>query len=1412
MNTSKRFNVPFLAVTFGALVFASFIFLTRTPAQAAGISVGTPPQKPTGEGIVSPTLSITDTVIARVDNLIAPAGKAPASGQLPPGTSLSAVAVAGRVVTVVLNLPAAVLFNPTNVVDSDGVNRAVVQSLYGLPISVFHVYTTDPRDPSATPRPVSAYVRLRPMQYKTGVITPTVPHVAGQSVRLPEAGPTYALSGKSVYVSAGHGWYYNPYIPGWTTQRGSYQNIIEDMNNAEAVDQYLINYLRQAGADVFPVRDPTLNTSEIVIDVGTSGYEQYGSWTVSSYTGYQGHHYRYALTVASGQATAVVTWTANIAVSGWYPVYAWYVAGTNRPTDAHYEIDHPLGMHITIVDQTRHGQTWRYLGTFYFRAGDVARVRLLNTSSVSGNAVIADAVRFGGGIGDYNSGGGASNKPRWEEAARYYTYLLGAPASVYDPYGGASCGGLPPDECDDVTARPRYADWENTGTGDDAVYVSWHTNGYNGTARGTVSYVYDNSEVPTYTLVPGSTALQAAVHSRVVQAIQTGWDPSWPDLGMDQADFGELRLAQTMPSMLIEMGFHDNPIDAAALKDPRFEQLLARAMYQGIVNYYAQKAGGVAHYVPEPPTQFQMHNAGGGAITFTWQPPPTYAYGSTTDPASSYRLYLSDDGSAWDEGRDVAGNAITLSGFNPNQLVYARVTAVSPGGESFPTPVLAVRIGNSPRVLIVEGFDTIDSSMDIVQTVAGYSGVDRIFVNRMNRQNYIVQHAVVITEPFDSVTHQAIDAGALSLTAYRFIDWFAGLERGSDVAIGPNERQALRSFASVAGNVLFVSGANVAYQLYYSSDPGFLTSVLRSGYYLDNGNSYAVNPIAGGFFAGVGTFGLDDGTHGTYNTLSPDVIYATNGSSAALAYNTGNVAATVYLNHASASVINLAFPFETIYPATAQSALMARALSLLTPVVALSSNSPVPIGSAAVLTADLTGSFTFAWNFGDGTSIINTSMPSVSHQYASKGAYTVWLTATSGVDGSLYFGQTGMIVSSPLTLRVYLPFVVDQAVPVVEARAVWISRFDWCGQPPCSQTMLVNLINHAADAHFNIILFQVRATADAYYTPGLEPWAYLLSSAQTSTLGTNPGWDPLAVAIQVAHSRGMQLHAYVNMYSNWECNKWFPPHTTPEHSFWTLGFYQPNSNSYSPTWRVYSTTTSGPTFMSVLSSAAVPCNEYLWSSPGVDRVNQENLAVVKDIVTRYNVDGIHMDRIRYPGPQYSTDPESLAAWQAVSNTISFADWQRNILSSRVTRIYTEVKAIKPWVKVSAAVWFTYKKTISITFPTSQGYYDYYQDSHDWLTSGSLDAMVPMIYGGVLNSNLTDWEELADDHIAVQGNRQVWLGIGGANTPFSSISDRIAYARSIGAKGVALWSAGALEENNYWVDFLLGPFQSVAAVP
>ncbi len=898
-------------------------------------------------GPAQPASPLSQTVQARLTPLFPGRPTGAASGGVGPQAALDSVVVAGEAVTVVLRLVSPALdtdgrpvsADQIRVVDSDGLTRQVIDALLDLPIRRVHVLAVDAAAPDQPPRPLHTFAPARPLETKPELsgaedtrLATGAPPGAGSDASS-EAGTTQtagALSGKSVYVSAGHGWYFHPSL-GWRTQRGVTNGLVEDHNNAEVVNQFLIAYLRQAGADVFPTRDPAMIDAERVIDnadnVSGAGYVEAGQWFTSALAGYRGGSYRYAVSVAAITPTAVATWSAPVDVSGWYPIYAWYVAAANRVPQARYRIIHAGGASEAVIDQRTHGYTWRYLGTYYFRAGQLAQVVLSNASSVAGTAVIADAIRLGGGVGDINRGAGPSLKPRWEEAARYWTMLLGAPASVYDSREGEVwCDVLAPDACDDINARPRYADWENIGAGDDAVFIAWHSNASNGNARGTVSFVYNNDPTPPYNQwarAPGALELQSAVHGRVIQAIRAGWDSSWYDFGQWQANLGEVREIRSMPAMLVEMAFHDNITDAAQLREPRFARLLARAVYQGIVNYYAQKDGVPPRYLPEPPEQLVVRNVGGGALAVSWQAPPTFALGTPTDPAQRYRLYTSNDGFAWDNGRDVSGLSAVLSGYAAGQTVFVRVTAINDAGESFPTPALAARVGPAPRLLVVHGFDSLDASMRLVDGPA-----TRMILDRMNRYNYVAQHASVITEAFDSAVRQAIGAGVLPLSGYKLVDWFAGMQTVGDGVLTPAERAALREFVSQPRRVLLVSGSNVAAYL-NGADAAFLRDVLGAQYVADSALSYQVTPLSSGLFAGLSLVLIDDGTRGTYNAWSNDVIAPAAGASSIMAHVLGGGAGVLRRHEGETTSVFLSFPLETVYPDAARSALMARVVSLL---------------------------------------------------------------------------------------------------------------------------------------------------------------------------------------------------------------------------------------------------------------------------------------------------------------------------------------------------------------------------------------------------------------------------------------------------------------------------------------------------
>jgi len=776
--------------------------------------------------------------------------------------------------------------------------------------------------------PLAAFLPEIPAPRKETVLTgeeglEIAPAYTGQPPAPGQGQPQGTLSGKTVYVSAGHGWEWD--YDGrcdcdrWKTQRPVYQEFIEDHNNAEAVNQYLLQYLWNAGAQVWPVRERDMNSAEVVVDndnpISGTGYLETGTWATESGTGYAGGDYHWA---ATDTPTATAVWTTTLPADGEYAVYIWYRPGSDRAPDARYTVHHSGGETTVIVNQQHHGLTWHYIGTYGFRAGEEARIALTNQSSVAGRVVVADAVRFGGGTFDDLTGiqtdaTGPPNKPWWEMAAYYYVQRMGMSQQMPG----------------DVTARPIYARWEHAGTGDDSIYVSWHTNGWNGTVRGTETYAH-NSE--TLTRTEGSLELRHAIHTEVVNDIRAGWDPTWTDRGEKVKNLGELRLlwdedeSVRMPGALTEIAFHDNPDDADALKEPAFQLLAARALYQGIVKYFEQRDGLDLPLLPEPPTHLAVQNVGSGQARISWRPSPTDTVGLVGDAATGYRVYTSTDGLGWSNRVVVTETTVcTLTGLSPGQLLFVRVTAANDGGESFTTETLGVRVGDDAGVLLANGFDRLNRTMLVPETdpVEGYNL--RMFLSRMNRYDYAIQHGQVISYPFDSASNKAVQAGMVSLGDYALVDWILGEESAPDETLDAKERALLEAFLD-GGGALFLSGTEVGWHLdHLEGDPDFYNSVLRADYVGDDAETYEVNPVTGSIFEGLASFQFD--AQGMYDADYPDELAPINGSVAALTYNTGMTAAIQYADGCE-RLAYFGFPFETIWP-DQRPAVMARVLDFL---------------------------------------------------------------------------------------------------------------------------------------------------------------------------------------------------------------------------------------------------------------------------------------------------------------------------------------------------------------------------------------------------------------------------------------------------------------------------------------------------
>jgi N-acetylmuramoyl-L-alanine amidase len=776
------------------------------------------------------------------------------------------------------------------------------------------------------------------------------PGYVGQPPAFGQGQPRGALTGKTVYVSAGHGWEWTG--SAWRTQRPPYPTggyvgpIIEDHNNAEAVNEYLLQYLWNAGATVIPVRERDMNGAEVIVDNDSptpgTGYAETGAWTTTGAagTGYGGTDYRYAETV-TGTATATAAWTATLPADGRYAVYAWYRQGSNRAPDARYTVHHAGGETTVAVDQRVHGNTWHYLGTYGFLAGEEARVTLTNQSSVTGTAVIADAVRFGGGTFDEltsaisTTATYAPDEPWWEVCTFYYSQRMG----MDKPPG-------------DVTARPLYARWEHAGTGEDAVYVSWHTNGassgYQTSTRGTMSIVY-NGEVVTKPITAGSIELRNAIHAELVHDIRAGWDPTWPEYTRSM-NLGELRElwdeeeANRMPGALIEIAFHDHPGDTDALKEPVFEMLAARGVYQGILHYF--DPDGVE--LPEPPTHLAVRNVGGGALRVSWQAPLTDAIGLVGDAAAGYRVYTSTNGVGWSNGMTVTGTtAYTLAGLSSGQLVHVRVAATNAGGESFPTEVLAARVGKGAGVLLVGGFDRLDRSLAVPETdpTEGYNV--RLFLDRMNGYNYTIQHGEAIPYAFDGASNEAVKDGLVELGQYAILDWIVGEESTVDETLDATERALLATYLD-GGGALFISGAEIGWDLdlYGTNDDRvFYNNYLRADYARDDAETYQVGPASGSsIFAGSPSFSFH--APGMYDADYPDQLMPLGGAIPALAYQggAGGTAAVQYENGCE-RVVYFGFPFETIEPGR-RADVMAQVLGFLDECLAM------PVDTAIISPAD----------------------------------------------------------------------------------------------------------------------------------------------------------------------------------------------------------------------------------------------------------------------------------------------------------------------------------------------------------------------------------------------------------------------------------------------------------------------------
>ena len=359
-----------------------------------------------------------------------------------------------------------------------------------------------------------------------------------------------------------------------------------------------------------------------------------------------------------------------------------------------------------------------------------------------------------------------------------------------------------------------------------------------------------------------------------------------------------------------------------------------------------------------------------------------------------------------------------------------------------------------------------------------------------------------------------------------------------------------------------------------------------------------------------------------------------------------------------------------------------------------------------------------------------------------------------------------------LIMQMSAAFAQDVVVGSEELRGIWVTRWTYG-----SEDDVVRIMNEIADAGFNTVYFQVRGQHDAYYKSTIEPW----TDGLTGVLGKDPGWDPLAVAVEAGHARKLKVHAYINSFTLWRGTS-PPAKSVPLHAWHTDADWVVASEDGMP---------------SVLNEG------YVYASPGQKGVRDRLAAVAKEIVALYPVDGVHLDHIRYPGPEYGYDLASLAAWEEDGRP-DFGDWRRSQVNQAVSAVRAAVD-----VPVSAAVWGVYSNLWGWT-GISEGRNAYFQDADAFTREGHVDALLPMVYWPVNPGGRLDFTVLIEDHVTRANGRHVYAGIRtDPDWGAKAVIECIESARKAGAHGVVLFE---YSEGKAYFDALKDSVFSQPALP
>lgn len=361
-----------------------------------------------------------------------------------------------------------------------------------------------------------------------------------------------------------------------------------------------------------------------------------------------------------------------------------------------------------------------------------------------------------------------------------------------------------------------------------------------------------------------------------------------------------------------------------------------------------------------------------------------------------------------------------------------------------------------------------------------------------------------------------------------------------------------------------------------------------------------------------------------------------------------------------------------------------------------------------------------------------------------------------------------------------------------EFRGAWIAtvaNIDWPTQnnlPVGTQMIeLVQMLEKLKTAGINAVLFQIRTECDALYASNYEPWSFWLTGEQ----GKTPDYlfDPLEFAISEAHSRGMELHAWFNPYravKNIGEYQIAPDHVSVKHPGWILTF-----------------------------------GKYKMLDPGLPQVRKHVLNVMRDVLTRYDIDGIHFDDYFYPyGPKVS-DEDSLTFSNHNRGFTNIDDWRRDNINLLMKEIYEVILSEKPHVKFGISPFGIVRNE----YANTDGFNSYdilYCDPLSWLEGKYVDYINPQLYWEI-DHDKAPMRKLLPWWASVVGGRHLYIGQYSSRMAGqkyegskSELGDQIKMIRNTPAAGGSVFFSAKSIANNWssFADTLKSTYYRYIALP